>query len=104
LPKETEHKSGRDELEERLDQFSRHIEILESKVQQKADEVLSYQVLQHRKELDNFSVKLTEMEERLLAMEEQLLLQVAASSEIRQEQFSNQKRKRNWFVSLLSMF
>ncbi len=86
------------QLQERLDQ-------LESKVSQKADEVLSYQVLQHRKDMDQMSTKLTELEEKMLVLEEQLLLQVTATNEIRTEfnPTAIKPKKRNWLVSLFTL-
>ncbi|WP_257351803.1 MerR family transcriptional regulator [Pseudalkalibacillus decolorationis] len=97
-------KSGLKEMDDRFKQLQSELDILDQKVSQKADEVLSYQVLQHRKDLDQMSTRLTDLEEKMIVLEEQLLLQVTATNEIRTG--TNPvatKSKRNWLVSLFSL-
>ncbi|WLD91784.1 MerR family transcriptional regulator [Alkalihalobacillus sp. AL-G] len=97
-------KSGISEMDERFKKLHSQLDILEKKVSQKADEVLSYQVLQHRKDLDHMATRLTDLEEKMVVFEEQLLLQVTATNEIRTE-FNPvaTKQKRNWLLSLFSL-
>ncbi|MGP4082888.1 MerR family transcriptional regulator [Pseudalkalibacillus sp. R45] len=91
---------GLKELDVYFKQLQDQLNVLESKVSQKADEVLSYQVMQHRKDMDQMATKLTELEEKMLDLEEQLLLQVTATNEIRTEYSPVKPKKRNWLVSL----
>jgi chromosome-anchoring protein RacA len=97
-------KKGLKELDDRFKNLYSHLNVLEKKVSQKADEVLSYQVLQHRKDLDQMASRLTDIEEKMIVFEEQLLLQVTATNEIRTE-FNplTAKQKRNWLSSLFSL-
>ncbi|MCF6408192.1 MerR family transcriptional regulator [Pseudalkalibacillus salsuginis] len=92
--------NGLKELDVYFQQLQDQLNILESKVSQKADEVLSYQVMQHRKDMDQMATRLTELEEKMLDLEEQLLLQVTATNEIRTEYSPPKPKKRNWLVSL----
>ncbi|WP_349407533.1 MerR family transcriptional regulator [Pseudalkalibacillus sp. SCS-8] len=96
--------AGLKEMDASFNQLQEQLNLLESKVSQKADEVLSYQVMQHRKDMDQMSTRLTELEEKMLVLEEQLLLQVTATHEIRSE-FNPVKtaKKRNWLVSLFTL-
>ncbi|MCF6137536.1 MerR family transcriptional regulator [Pseudalkalibacillus berkeleyi] len=95
---------GLKEMDAYFHQMQEQLNGLESKVSQKADEVLSYQVMQHRKDMDQMATRLTELEEKMLVLEEQLLLQVTATNEIRTEFNPTMKtRKRNWLVSLFTM-
>ncbi|OIJ14769.1 hypothetical protein BKP37_07250 [Anaerobacillus alkalilacustris] len=59
-------------IEERLEQLMIHIEQLERKLSVKADEVVEYQVLQHRSELDNLFTMIKRIEDRMSKMEQRL--------------------------------
>ncbi|MCT8138938.1 chromosome-anchoring protein RacA [Anaerobacillus sp. CMMVII] len=59
-------------LEDKLEQLMIHIEQLERKLSVKADEVVEYQVLQHRNELDNLFTMITKIDERMNRIEQQL--------------------------------
>lgn len=59
-------------FEEKLDHLLIHIEQLERKLSVKADEVVEYQVLQHRTELDSLFSMLTKIDERMSKIEQQL--------------------------------
>lgn len=93
------------EMDAYFQQLQEQLDVLESKVSQKADEVLSYQVLQHRKDMDQMSTRLTDLEEKMLVLEEQLLLQVTATNEMRTEFNPSvvKSRKRNWLISLFTL-
>jgi len=63
------------------------IERTEEKIDQKADDVVSYQILQHRKEIDELSQKLEKLESYILHLEEKLhektyFDEVAASKDV----------------------
>lgn len=60
-------------VEERLEQLMIHIEQLERKLSVKADEVVEYQVLQHRSELDSLFSMVSKIEERMSKMEHYLV-------------------------------
>jgi chromosome-anchoring protein RacA len=66
-------------VEQKFDKIFFRLDQLERKIHQKADDVLSYQVLQHRKELEAISDKITAIEERLLNVESNVYKEVAAS-------------------------
>lgn len=59
-------------FEEKLDQLMIYIEQLERKLSQSADEVVEYQVLQHRSELDQLFTMITKIDERMGKMEQHL--------------------------------
>ncbi|MBB5173595.1 MerR family transcriptional regulator [Texcoconibacillus texcoconensis] len=59
-------------FEERFAQVMATVDQLEKKVNQKADEVVEYQVLNHRQEMDHMSEVLTKLEERMDRIEEAL--------------------------------
>lgn len=87
------------QYEQQTDKFIDRIEHLEQKLSGKADEVVSYQVLQHRSELDSMMSLLKEMEDRILVLEEKLANKneeaIAMSSE-------KKKVKKNWLVSMFT--
>ncbi|MFK3936327.1 chromosome-anchoring protein RacA [Alkalihalobacillus sp. NPDC078783] len=57
------------EYERKLQEMMTHIQEIEQKLTQKADEVVSYQLLKHRSELDDMSAMLKRLENRLIRME-----------------------------------
>lgn len=57
------------EYEEKLQEMMSHIQEIEYKLTQKADEVVSYQLLKHRSELDEMATMLKRLENRLIRME-----------------------------------
>ncbi len=59
-------------FEEKLEQLMIHIEQLERKLSVKADEVVEYQVLQHRSELDSLFSMVSKIDERIQKMEQNL--------------------------------
>ncbi len=59
-------------FEEKLEQLMIHIEQLERKLSVKADEVVEYQVLQHRTELDSLFTMITKIDERMSKIEQHL--------------------------------
>ncbi|WP_368504457.1 chromosome-anchoring protein RacA [Alkalihalophilus sp. As8PL] len=58
--------------DEKLDQVMRRVEDLEMQLSQKADEVVSYQLLKHRSEIENMMKMLQKLEARLDQMEEKV--------------------------------
>ncbi|EIT86632.1 polar chromosome segregation protein [Fictibacillus macauensis ZFHKF-1] len=86
-------------LEDRFALLIQQIERLEKKVEEKADDVLSYQVLQHSTEMDEMMNKLTVMEERMQEMEGH----VTRTLELATVEPMLKKPRKNWLVSLFSL-
>lgn len=78
-----------------MEHMGKVISDLEEKLTQKADGVVSYQLLQHRRELEDLQSKLVEMEEQLQKSNEKLAAAEMAAS------IENQKPK-NRLKSLFS--
>lgn len=91
-------------FEEKLEQLMIHIEQLERKLAVKADEVVGYQVLQQRSDIDNLCSTLNSIEERISLLEEQrspkLEKQAVGALETLPEQFK--KRRRNKLMKIFS--
>ena len=82
-------------FEQRLDRFSVRLEQLERQLEEKANEVITVQVLQHRTELDELMKKITSLEEKLIELEDHTSIQEAVGQ-------STGKGKRPWIMSLFS--
>lgn len=90
-------------FEEKLEQLMIHIEQLERKLAVKADEVVGYQVLHQRTDIDNMNSTLSSIEERISLLEQQSpqLEQLAVGDLERvPEQFK--KRRRNKLINIFS--
>jgi chromosome-anchoring protein RacA len=85
------------QYEKRLDEMVEQMNELENKLSQKADEVVSIRLYQHRNELDQLTKTINEVESRIEQIETQLS-DILPSQEEKLE--SADKRKRNWFVSI----
>ncbi len=59
-------------FEDKLEQLMIYIEQLERKLSVKADEVVEYQVLQHRNELDSLFAMMKKIDERMMKIEQHL--------------------------------
>ncbi|MGO4888065.1 chromosome-anchoring protein RacA [Anaerobacillus sp. MEB173] len=86
--------------ERQSDEMIGKIEELESKISGKADEVVSYQVLQHRAEIDQMMQTIKEMKERIHFLEEKLADNPNNVVELPTE---TKKSKKNWLVSMFSL-
>jgi chromosome-anchoring protein RacA len=85
------------EYERRLDELVERTNHVESKLSQKADEVVNVQLYQHRSELDDILKTITNVEERIQSIETQL------TGLKKEETVKHEKQpKRNWIVSLFS--
>ncbi len=82
-------------FEQRLDRFSMRLEQLERQLEEKANEVITVQVLQHRSELDELVKKVTSLEDKLLELEDHTTIQEAVGQSVG-------KGKRPWIMSLFS--
>ncbi|PFG13578.1 MerR family transcriptional regulator [Bacillus sp. es.036] len=82
-------------FEQRLDRFSVRLEQLERQLEEKANEVITVQVLQHRTELDELMQKINMLEEKLIELEDHTSIQEAVGQ-------STGKGKRPWIMSLFS--
>jgi chromosome-anchoring protein RacA len=58
--------------EEKLEEVMNRVQELDHKLSQKADEVVSYQLLKHRSELDDMMKMIKSLEERLSKMEDRM--------------------------------
>ncbi|MGG1685506.1 MerR family transcriptional regulator [Pseudalkalibacillus sp. NRS-1564] len=82
-------------FEQRLDRFSVRLEQLERQLDEKANEVITVQVLQHRSELEELVKKVSSLEEKLSELEDHTSIHEAVGQ-------STGKGKRPWIMSLFS--
>ncbi|HEU5138914.1 MAG TPA: MerR family transcriptional regulator [Bacillales bacterium] len=96
---EPENSVSMAKYEKRLDAMVSRINEVDQKLSQKADEVVSIRLYQHRSELDQLSKTVLDVESRLQAIESQLssLNPPPYGEETVQ---TKEKPKRNWLVSL----
>lgn len=87
------------EYEKRLDELVEKTNQIETKLSQKADEVVSVRLYQHRSELDDLLKTITKAEERIETIETQL---ADFKTNDEQKLLHEKKPKRNWLVSLFS--
>jgi chromosome-anchoring protein RacA len=86
-------------LEDKFVRLDRAIDALEKKIEEKADSVVSYQMLQHASELEELIKKMEDMEVRLQDLEVSLLKNAYPEETI----YVKEKSKKNWFVSLFTL-
>jgi chromosome-anchoring protein RacA len=86
-------------FEEKFERLNAAIEALEKKIEEKADAVVSYQMLQHASELEDLIKKMENMEARLQDLEVALLKNNYQEERL----YVNEKPKKNWFVSLFTL-
>ena len=82
-------------FEQKLDRFAVRLEQLERQLEEKANEVITVQVLQHRSELDELVKKVNSLEGKLMELEDHTSIQEAVGQ-------SSGKGKRPWIMSLFS--
>ncbi|MCM3730454.1 MerR family transcriptional regulator [Fictibacillus nanhaiensis] len=87
------------QFEEKFDRLNAAIRALEKKVEEKADAVVSYQMLQHASELEELIKKMENMEARLQDLEVALLKNNYPEEKL----YVKEKPKKNWFVSLFTL-
>jgi chromosome-anchoring protein RacA len=87
------------QFEEKFDRLNAAIRALEKKVEEKADAVVSYQILQHASELEELIKKMENMEGRLQDLEVALLKNNYPEEKL----YVKEKPKKNWFVSLFTL-
>ncbi|MFE1244161.1 chromosome-anchoring protein RacA [Fictibacillus sp. NPDC058756] len=87
------------QFEEKFDRLNAAIKSLEKKVEEKADAVVSYQMLQHASELEELIKKMENMEARLQDLEVALLKNNYPEEKL----YVKEKPKKNWFVSLFTL-
>lgn len=83
----------------KIDDMMERIEQLESKLSQKADDVVSYQLLNHRSEIDAMGKMLKNIENKLAEMEEKLAK--AVDTDVATELVNGKEKKRS-FMQLFS--
>ncbi|MCM3718889.1 chromosome-anchoring protein RacA [Fictibacillus phosphorivorans] len=87
------------QFEEKFDRLNKAIKELEKKVEEKADSVVSYQMLQHASELEELIKKIENMEARLQDLEVAILKNNYPEEKL----YVKEKPKKNWFVSLFTL-
>lgn len=87
------------QFEEKFSRLNAAIESLEKKIEEKADSVVSYQMLQHASELEELIKKMENMEARLQDLEVALLKNNYPEERL----YVKEKPKKNWFVSLFTL-
>jgi chromosome-anchoring protein RacA len=87
------------QFEDKFDRLNEAIRALEKKVEEKADAVVSYQMLQHASELEELIKKMENMEARLQDLEVALLKNNYPEEKL----YVKEKPKKNWFVSLFTL-
>ncbi|TLS35873.1 MerR family transcriptional regulator [Pseudalkalibacillus caeni] len=100
LPKEKPNKKqpsivSTEKMEQRLDRFSLRLEQLERQIEEKANEVITVQILQHRTEIDELVKKISHLEEKLEMIETHTVKEEPDVNSI-------EKAKRSWIMSLFS--
>ncbi|MFC7370557.1 MerR family transcriptional regulator [Fictibacillus iocasae] len=86
-------------IEMKFDALLARIDTLEKKLEEKADSVVSYQILQHAGEMEEMVKRLAAIEARLEDAEVSLL-----KMPVRQEKIiHSEKTRKNWFVSLFTL-
>ncbi len=70
--KKEQHNVHAKEYEAKLDEVLIRVEQLEERLSRKADEVVSYQLLKHRAELEDMTKLIKKLEKRLAIMEEKI--------------------------------
>ncbi|WNB93769.1 MerR family transcriptional regulator [Bacillus sp. NEB1478] len=98
--KTVEHTMGNPlEFDDKFERLEAAITALEKKIEEKADTVVSYQMLQHAREVEDLVKKMELMEYRLQDLEVALL----KKSYPEETEYVKPKPKKNWFVSLFTL-
>lgn len=87
-------------VEPHLDQFASRLQQIERNLDQKADDIVSVQLLQHRQELEELSSYLRALEQRIARLEEKMNKDQQASTEAA----GKPKPKRRGLRHIMSLF
>lgn len=87
-------------IEPQLNKFASRLQHIEQKLDQKADEVVSVQLLQHRQELEELASYLRALEQRIDHLEEKMNKSQQAST----EEKGKQKPKRRGLRHIMGLF
>jgi chromosome-anchoring protein RacA len=71
-----------------IEEMAARLQSVERKIEQKADDVVSFQILQHRKEIEELVEHIQQLESRIVQLE-----QANRSLALEQEQLKKQKRR-----------
>jgi len=82
-----------------MEKLTAKINELEISLQQKADSVVSYQLLQHRREIEELQEQISNLREKLLSIEE--ILQKDRETASSKENMKKSPRKRNKFFQAI---
>lgn len=85
-------------VQQQLDKFTSRLQRMERQLDQKADEVVSFQLLQHRQEIDELTTYIHELEQRLA------LLEKVNHDRSLDEENSRKKPKRRGLSRIMSLF
>jgi chromosome-anchoring protein RacA len=86
-------------VEPQLDQFASRLQQIEHKLDQKADDVVSVQLLHHRQEIEELVSHLRSLEQRIARLEESANKAQASTTEN-----AKQKKKRRGLSRIMSLF
>lgn len=98
-----ERKVSSDKLDERFSRLLLQIDQLDRKIQSKAGEVVEYQMLQHRKEIDELNDSLAQFNHRLKMVEEKLNRQAEKVVAMEPRKTSEKGKKKRRFASIFSI-
>lgn len=87
-----------EEYEKRLDALIEKTNRLEKKLSEKADDVVSVRLFQHRSEIDELAQTLSAVEEKMAGIEKQL----RELTGTKEHSFAKKESKRSWFQNLFS--
>lgn len=87
-----------------LNHLFRKMDELERKLEQKADRVVSVQVLHHRNEIDELIEKINTLEQKLESLKGLMTTIEKSETEAEIKEIDKSRVKKSWLVSMLSMF
>ncbi|MBU8907296.1 MerR family transcriptional regulator [Desertibacillus haloalkaliphilus] len=88
--------------EKKLENLTMQIDLLERKLSEKADEVVSFQVLRHRTEIDDMMKTLQKIEERVSTIEQQVHQDIEANKEPERQLFEQPRSVKRALVKMFS--
>lgn len=88
MPAKVPESESSNRIEERFNEIFQQLKAQEKKINAKADEVVSYQILVHRKEIDELQSKIQQLEQKLNHIE------MKQSKETNDDTGLNQERKK----------
>ena len=87
---------------QQLDQMLTRLDLVEMKLSEKADEIVSVQVLNHRNEIDEIFKRMDEMDQKITKLMENHSLEMTPKVHEQNETEPVHQSKKSWFMSLFS--